>query len=60
MGQLRHAGRGGEMINAYPFVVDKVRGKDRLEGLGVDGMLILNGSYGNGVGSYGLDSSGTR
>jgi hypothetical protein len=36
---------------------ENLKGTDHSEILGVDGRIILNGSYGNKVGSYGLDSA---
>jgi hypothetical protein len=38
----------------------KQKGKDNLEDLGVDVMIILNGPWRNEIGSCGMDSSNSR
>jgi hypothetical protein len=54
---MGHAKRMGEMKYVYKFWSENLKGRDNSEDLGVDGVVIWNGSYGNTVGRSGLDVS---
>jgi hypothetical protein len=48
----------GEIRNAYKLLVRKPEGNHSKD-LGIDGIIILDGYYGNRIGGCGLDSYGS-
>jgi hypothetical protein len=49
----------GDIRNAYKIWLEKLKIRDLLEDLGVDGrVMYYNRSLGNGIGGCGLDLSG--
>ena len=51
--------RMGDRTGLYRVLLGKPEGKDHLEGPGIDGRNILNGSSGSGVWGYGLNRAGS-
>jgi hypothetical protein len=55
---LEHVARMGEKKNALEVLAGNLKGRGRLEYLGVDGRIILKLILKNRMGECGLDSSG--